>query len=244
MTGTGIAEKTIFAIDGRLKTYTLVLTMNELFKQHGLEKLEDVKPEHLNVLTHGCFPDAREVTIVDKVLKRVCFSMGSAYFTLFGDNTNGDRFIQFDGDARYLKVNKSDRFDELDAQDKAAKEQHRLERAAKAAAKAAAPKLPKRTRASSDSGCYPVDRSFTAVAPEDIKVGDILLLRFGNGSQLFVVDSVSGPKGLLGRRLNNRGTGWVAWCVPGDSKKAKSWISRFDPRILGLGKLVHQDPKP
>lgn len=216
--------------------------MNELFRQHGLQKLEDVTADNLPRLIPGCFSDARQIEIVDKVLKRVRFAMGSGYFTLFGDSKNGDRFIQFEGDARYLKVNKSDRFDELDAQDKAAKEQRRREREAKAAQ----PKAAKRkVRATGDSGSYPVDRRFTPVSAEAIKVGDILLLTYGTrGTQLFVVDAFSGPKGLLGRRLNNRGSAWACWCVPGYSKRALSKISRFDPRIQGLGKLVPQDPKP
>lgn len=220
--------------------------MNALFEKHGLKTLEDVKPEHLNELTHGCFPDAREVTIVDKVLKRVRFSMGSAYFTLFGDNINGDRFIQFDGDTRYLKVNKSDRFDELDAQDKAAKEQRRLERAALVAQ----PKVVRiKLSRNGDRGTYPVDRSYAPVSSEAIKVGDILLLSFGSGTQLFVVDAVKGPKSLLGRRLNNRGSKYAKWCVLGGlgrygTPHEKSRISRFDKRILGIGNLVPQDPRP
>ena len=220
--------------------------MNELFKRNGLQKLEDVTPQNLDQMIPGCFPDARQVEIVDKVLKRVGFAMGAGYYTLYADPKNGDRFIQFEGDNRFLKVNKSDRFDELNAQDEADKAKRRAEREARANAQTEGwvKVVRKRVSRSESSGNYPVDRTFTPVKPEDIAVGHILLLKFGNGSQLYVVEEVSGPRGLLGRRLNNRGTRRAAWCVPGDSKNEQSWISRFDKRIYGLGRLVPQDPRP
>lgn len=218
--------------------------MNELFKQNGLEKLEDVTVEKLQALVPGCFSDARQVEIVDKVLKRVRFAMGAGYYTLYGDCKNGDRFVQFYGDARFLKVNKSDRFDELNALDEADRVERRRQRELKAAQQTEGWVRVARQPRQSDGGSYPVDRSHTPVAADQIKVGDLLLLQYGAGTQLFVVDGVTGKKGLVGRRLNSRGTAWAAWCVPGHSKHKQSRISRFDPRILGLGRLAPQDPKP
>jgi len=213
---------------------------NRICKQHGVEKLEDITPELLRKMVPA-LPDAREIEIVEKVLKRVSFGMGAGDYTLLADNKTGDRFVVFYGDRRYLKVNKSDRFDELDAREKEEKAERKRLREEKAALKAAQPVRVKRS-VSSDGGTYPVDRSYTEVDTKQIKDGDILLLRHGNGTQLFIVDT-SNPARLTlkGRRLRSRGTRWAGWDKVSDKPAT---ISRNDDRILGLGRLVLGDPKP
>ena len=72
-----------------------------------------------------------------------------------------------------------------------------------------------------------------ALGNQEIVAGTVLLLSYGNGTQPFVVRSVSGNR-LDGLRLANRGTRWAGW--------RKSSIRRSDPRILGEAALVPTDP--
>ena len=91
-----------------------------------------------------------------------------------------------------------------------------------------APKQPRKRSAVSRYGSgYRGSWASQPVAREAIKIGDYLVLSYGNGHQLVYVQGITSPKGLRIFRLANRGYTYACW-VP-------SWISRFDRRIQGLG---------
>lgn len=103
-------------------------------------------------------------------------------------------------------------------------------------AEKAAGKAAKIERASSN-GSYSYNRNFTKIEDRlSIRVGDILLLNYGLGTQPAFVIGAS-HKRLLIQRLKSRGTKYAHWC------KGTS-ISRNCPRILGFHKLSHGDPAP
>jgi hypothetical protein len=94
---------------------------------------------------------------------------------------------------------------------------------------------------SHDDGRYQYPTNAEPVERQEGRVvgvvdGQVLLLRFGNGTQPALIVSRT-VKRLEIRRLWNRGTKYAAW----DSKTSK--ISRTDARILGFAHLCPQDPK-
>ena len=105
-------------------------------------------------------------------------------------------------------------------------------------AEKSAPKV--KRQVSSDTGhySYPTEPSFKIDGPQDLVVGDYLLVSYGpHGTQLvFVASSIPTLKTLSIRRLFSRGTRYAHWRV--------STISREDKRILGRSNRVPQDPLP
>lgn len=100
-----------------------------------------------------------------------------------------------------------------------------------------APKAPRVRRA---TGRYSVPPALPVAVYDRERpaaIGSILLLQFGNGTQLFIVERFS-PKGTsyIGRRLFNRGTQHAAWVA--------SAIGVRDSRIRCYTSLVPGDPKP
>lgn len=98
-----------------------------------------------------------------------------------------------------------------------------------------APRQPRERAGVSQYGsAYNGSWAATLVAPEAIAVGNYLVLTYGNGHQLAYVAEVTGERGLIILRLKSRGYTYARW--------ERSWISRFDVRIQGLGSPVPSDP--
>lgn len=87
---------------------------------------------------------------------------------------------------------------------------------------------------------FPTEPSFKVSGPDDIRAGDFLLVRYGNGTQLVYVLAPGRGNALSILRLYNRGV------LPGSRFGAAYWtpsaLRRSDPRILGRSSRVVGDP--
>lgn len=178
--------------------------------------------------------DIETLSYPEKLLKRVqfCISCGSCW--MMADPKTGHRYFQFEGVDGIIGVNPLNSFAKMMEEEAAEKAARKAEREAKKAAEASSTPTP---RVSLNITRYPFSVGYTPISRDEIRVGMNLLVRYGNGTQVFHVDFFS-PTGtrLEGRRLRNRGikhlAGWF-----------ESKISLSDPRILGVAVMSPFDPK-